>query len=176
MPSITIGPVRISYVHVWEAKAMEGGEKAKFSVTPAIPKTDKAMIEKIQKAVEAAKQEGLAKCWGGKIPPSLKLPLRDADKDRPDDAGLKGSYFMGCNSTDQPTVIDRARNPITDKSQVYSGMFAFLSLSIYPYASGGSKGIACTIDHIMKWSDGEKLDGRISVTEAFADVPMEDIM
>ena len=81
-PTKVIVPCRFSYLHCWEPEAINGGEP-KYSVSAIIPKSDKETIKKIQAAVEAAKQESLSK-WGGKIPPNLKLPLRDGDIDRPE--------------------------------------------------------------------------------------------
>ena len=78
-PTKVIVPCRFSYLHCWEPEAINGGEP-KYSVSAIIPKSDKETIKKIQAAVEAAKQESLSK-WGGKIPPNLKLPLRDGDID-----------------------------------------------------------------------------------------------
>ena len=84
-PTKVIVPCRFSYLHCWEPEAINGGEP-KYSVSAIIPKSDKETIKKIQAAVEAAKQESLSK-WGGKIPPNLKLPLRDGDIDIYSDDG-----------------------------------------------------------------------------------------
>ena len=81
-------PCRISFANIFEAKSINGGE-AKFSVSCLIPKEDKKTLLAIHKAVEAAKEDGKTRKWGGKIPPNLKLPLRDGDIDRPDDARWK---------------------------------------------------------------------------------------
>ena len=52
-----------------------------------------------------AKQESLPK-WGGKIPPNLKLPLRDGDIDRPEDEAYAGCYFLNANSREKPQVVE----------------------------------------------------------------------
>ena len=80
---VITGKVRASFVHVFEPAAINGGEP-KYSCSLIIPKSDTVTIGKIREAIEQAKQEGVPK-WGGKIPPNLKLPLRDGDVDRPDD-------------------------------------------------------------------------------------------
>ena len=77
-------PCRLSFANIWEPKSINGGDE-KFSVSCIIPKSDKATLTKIHNAIEAAKEEAKGKKWGGKIPPNLKLPLRDGDIDRPDD-------------------------------------------------------------------------------------------
>ena len=76
---VKTGKVRASFVHVFEPAAINGGEP-KYSISLIIPKSDTVTIGKIREAIEQAKQEGVPK-WGGKIPPNLKLPLRDGDVD-----------------------------------------------------------------------------------------------
>ena len=78
--------IRLSFANVCEANSINGG-KPKFSVSLLIPKDDAATIDAINTAIEAAIQEGIGK-FGGKIPPraSLKLPLRDGDTERDDEA------------------------------------------------------------------------------------------
>ena len=93
-PTKVIVSCRFSYLHCWEPEAINGGEP-KYSVSAIIPKSDKETIKKIQAAVEAAKQESLSK-WGGKIPPNLKLPLRDGDIDRPEDEAIQRLLFLQC--------------------------------------------------------------------------------
>ena len=72
---VITGEVRFSYAHVWEPSSINGGDE-KYSVSIIIPKSDTKTIKAINNAIEAAKQEGIAK-FGGKIPANLKLPLRE---------------------------------------------------------------------------------------------------
>lgn len=127
-PTKVIVPCRFSYLHCWEPEAINGGEP-KYSVSAIIPKSDKETIKKIQAAVEAAKQESLSK-WGGKIPPNLKLPLRDGDIDRPEDEAYKGCYFFNANSRQAPQVVDKQVQPILDQTEVYSGCYGRISVKL----------------------------------------------
>ena len=86
-------PCRISFANIFEPKSINGGE-AKYSVSCLIPKEDKKTLLAIHKAVEAAKEDGKTRKWGGKIPPNLKLPLRDGDIDRPDDENYQEHFFV----------------------------------------------------------------------------------
>ena len=95
---VITGEVRFSYAHVWEPSSINGGDE-KYSVSIIIPKSDTKTIKAINNAIEAAKQEGIAK-FGGKIPANLKLPLRDGDTDREDDENYANSYFV--NATAKP--------------------------------------------------------------------------
>jgi len=84
-------PCRISFANIWEPKGVNGSEP-KYSVSCLVSKKDKATLEKIGGAIEAAKEDGKTRKWGGKTPTNLKLPLHDGDVDRPDDEAYKKWY------------------------------------------------------------------------------------
>lgn len=106
-------------------------------------------------------RKGVAK-FGGKKPnkAAIKLPLRDGDIER-DDEAYKGHYFINANSTTAPQIVDRAVKPILDRSEVYSGCYARVSLNFYAFNSNGNKGIACGLGNIQKIRDGESLGGNV---------------
>ena len=110
-------PCRISFANIFEPKSINGSE-AKYSVSCLIPKDDKKTLLAIHKAVEAAKEDGKVRKWGGKIPPNLKLPLRDGDIDRPDDETYQNHFFLNATSKDAPQVVDRHVQPIMDPMMV----------------------------------------------------------
>ena len=92
---------RFSYFNGWEPVSINGS-KERYSVSVLIPKSDTKTINAVHKAVDAAIEDGLAK-FGGKKPnkATLKLPLRDGDIEREDEA-YKGHYFINANSTTAP--------------------------------------------------------------------------
>lgn len=141
MSKVVTETVRLSYAHIWEPASINGGDE-KYSVSLIIPKSDTKTIKAIQDAVEQAKQDGKAK-FGGKIPANLKLPLRDGDIERPDDEAYADSYFINANSKDKPQIVDTKVQPILDRSEVYSGCYARVSISLYAFNTNGNKGIAC---------------------------------
>ena len=167
MASLVTGKVRLSYAHVWEPAAINDSADEKYSVSLIIPKTDTDTINKIKAAIEQAKEEGKAK-FGGKIPANLKLPLRDGDIERPDDEAYKNSYFINANSKDKPQIVDRNVQPILDQSEVYSGCYARVSISIYAFNKGVNKGIGCGLGNIQKVADGEPLGGRTRAEDDFS--------
>ena len=87
---------------------------------PIIPKGDTKTIEKIRGGLSRTPRRKSLSKWGGKIPPNLKLPLRDGDIERPDDEAYAGCYFLNANSRQAPQVVDRKVQPILDQSEVYS--------------------------------------------------------
>ena len=164
---VVTGVVRLSYANVWEPASINGSNP-KYSVSLIIPKTDTKTIDAINAAVDAAIKDGAAK-FGGKIPPkgALKLPLRDGDTERDDDA-YAGCYFVNANSRTAPQIVDKHVRPILDRSEVYSGVYAHVSLSFYAFNTNGNKGVACGLGNIQKVRDGEPLGGRSSAADDFS--------
>lgn len=159
-------PCRISFANIWEPKAINGGDE-KYSVSCLIPKSDKKTLARIQKAVEAAKEDGKARKWSGKIPPNLKLPLRDGDIDRPDDENYEDCYFLNASSKDAPQVVDRKVNPVLDPMMVYSGCYCNVSVNFYAFNAKGNRGVAAGLGNIQFVRDGERLSGKASADADF---------
>ena len=161
---------RWSYVNAWEPKSINGGAP-KYSVSLIIPKSDTKTIEKIQAAIQAAYDEGQDKLKGnGKSVPALsvlKTPLRDGDAERPDDEAYADSYFINANSGTAPGIGDADRQPILDRSEVYSGVYGRASINFYAFNSNGNKGIACGLNTLQKIKDGEPLGGKSRAEDDF---------
>ena len=168
MKVITGPDTRWSYANVWEPASINGSNP-KYSVSLIIPKTDTKTIDAINAAVDAAIKDGAAK-FGGKIPnkAALKLPLRDGDLER-DDEAYKGAYFVNANSTTAPQIVDRSVQPILDRAEVYSGCYARVSVNFYAFNSNGNRGIACGLGNIQKVRDGEPLGGRSAADDFSTD-------
>lgn len=179
MKVITGPDTRWSYANVWEAKSINGGTP-KFSVSLIIPKSDTRTIAKIKAAIEAAYREGEAKLKGnGKtVPPlsAIKTPLRDGDTERPDDPAYANSYFINANSSTAPGIVDADRQPILERSEVYSGVYGRASINFYAFNSNGNRGIACGLNNLQKIRDGEPLGGKSRAEDDFATEIDEDFL
>ena len=162
---------RASYANLNEPKSINGG-KPKYSVSIIIPKSDTVTLDKIKAAIKAAYIEGENKLKGnGKtVPPlsSLKTPLRDGDEERPDDEAYANSCFINANSDTAPGIVDRDRNQIMERSEIYSGIYARFSINFYAFNSNGNKGIACGLNNVQKLSDGIPLGGKSNPEDDFA--------
>jgi len=176
---ITGTNTRWSYCNAWEARSIQGG-KPKFSVSLIIPKSDKAIIEKIKAAIESAYKEGESKLKGnGKTVPALstlKTPLRDGDAERPDDPAYADAFFVNANSDTQPGIVDKACQPIIDRSEVYSGVYGRASINFYAFNSNGNKGIACGLNNLQKIRDGEPLGGKSRAEDDFTSDDDDDFL
>ena len=165
---ITTGRVRLSYCHIFEPYAFDG-QAAKYSVAVLVPKTDTATLAKIKKAIDAAKETGRSKKWGGKIPGKLELPLRDGDTEREDEA-YAGCFFLNAKSNTPPAVVDYPScNPIVDRYAVQSGDYARVSISFFPYSKGGNNGVGCGLNNVQFLCKGEALGGRSDPESDFAE-------
>lgn len=177
---VVTGKVRFSYVHAFTPFAVNADQDPKHSVCLLIPKSDKETLRKIKAAIEAVKATGAAK-WGGKVPPNLKLPLRDGDVDRPDQEEYKGMYFLNASSKQAPGVVDKQLNPILDESEFYSGCYGRASINFFAYNTAGNRGIGCGLNNLQKLEDGDYLGGRTRPEDDFeasegAEAPDEDFL
>ena len=177
---VVTGPdTRWSYVNAWEPKSINGGTP-KYSVSLIIPKSDTKTIEKIKAAIEAAYHEGESKLKGNgrTVPPlaTLKTPLRDGNLERPDDPVYANMYFMNANNSSAPGIVDAARQPIIERSEIYSGVYGRASVNFFAFNTNGNKGIACSLNNLQKIRDGEPLGGKSNAEDDFATEDDDDFL
>lgn len=167
---VITGKVRFCYVNVFEPTAMNEGDTPKYNICILIPKTDKTTLDKINKAIAAAKEVGKAKLANknGQLPAdaALKLPLRDGDVERADDPAYENCYFINANSNRKPSVVDRDLNPIMSRDEFYSGCYGRASINFYAF-NVSSKGIAAGLNNLQKLEDGEMLAGGSTAEDDF---------
>jgi hypothetical protein len=184
---VTPSPVRLSYVNLFEASKMKvnGVEQPgdpKYRVQLMIPKSDTVLVDEIKEALTNAYMEAKAARWGGKIPfiEEKKKGLRDGDVEHPDKPEYAGYYFISCSNKMEPGLLSNftdangKRLKITDPVDLYSGCWAYVSISFYGY-SNVSVGISTTIHNVLKYPGApkgftdEKLAGGASAEEDFKD-------
>lgn len=157
-----------------------GINTVKYSVSLIIPKDDTVTINKIKAAIQAAYEEGQSKLKGnGKSVPALtaiKNPLRDGDIERPDDEAYANSYFVNANSASAPGIVDADRQPIIERSEMYSGIYGRASINFYAFNVNGNRGIACGLNNLQKLRDGEPLGGKASAESDFATEEDDDFL
>lgn len=173
------GPVRLSHAHLMTPKAHQPGDTPKYSVCPLIDKKDTALVEGIRKAIDAAYQNGVVQKWGGKRPPFENWPpLIDGDKPNKngDSRGAEaaGHWLMNAKSTRRPGLVDKNGMDIFNAEDVYSGMWALVSVAFYAYESNGSRGVAVAINNVKKVKDDTAFAGGSTPQQDFADFTFED--
>lgn len=179
--AITIKDVRLSYCNLFQPKAPMNNPtgEPKYSCTLLIPKTNTEAVAAIQKAISEAVDYGVQAKWSGVRPPQPPVPIHDGDGVRPSDGmpfgeECAGMFVMTASSKQAPFVVDRQVQPIIDPTQVYSGMWANVSITLFPYFNAGKKGIGCGLNGVQKIRDDQPLGGRVTAKDAFSAMPAED--
>jgi hypothetical protein len=173
--------LRFSFVSVFEPKSVDGGEP-KYSVQVLVPKAHTKTVEQIKDAINKATELGVQKNLFTKAAtknPAFRWCLRDGDAEAAESADgnkdyLKGHFFFNasCNTKNPPAVVDKFLKPIINDQAFYSGCYGVINCNFFPFKHGKG-GIACGLNSIMKRDDGDRLDGRVPVEEAFAEL-MDD--
>ena len=87
-----------------------------------------------------------------------------------------GTPFINANSGTAPGIVDADRQPILDRSEVYSGVYGRASINMYAFNSNGNKGIACGLNNLQKIRDGEPLGGKSRAEDDFATEEDDDFL
>lgn len=168
---VLTGEVRLSYANLITPRASMQGGVEKYSVTLLIPKTDSATIADINASIQAAYNEGVNKKWGGAHPTARPI-VHDGDGLRPSGTPFgdecKGHWVMTASSQIKPQVVGVDNiNCELAPSDIYSGMYARVTINFYPYDAAGAKGVACGLGNVLKTRDGEPLSGGASAASDF---------
>jgi len=173
---VVTGQVRLTFPHLFQPYANQQGQKEKYSVTMLLPKTDVATKAKMDFAINAAIEAGISKSWSGQRPPKINISVHDGDGVRPNGeafgAECKGHWVFTASSNNAPQVVMYpSLDPILNESDIYSGIYALVSVNFFSYSSNGNKGIGIGLNNVAKVSDGEPLGGgRTTAANDFADV------
>lgn len=172
---VLTGEVRLSYCNLTTPRAAQQGGEPKYSVTLLIPKTDVATKADIDAAIQAAANEALSKVWNGARPPQLSVPIWDGDGVRksgvPFGDECKGHWVMTASTKNKPQVVGIDNiNCELSPADIYSGMYARVTIRFFGYSNSGNKGIGCGLGNVMKTRDGEALAGGASASVDFAGV------
>ena len=168
---VVTGKVRLSYAHLITPRAQKQGDKLKYSTTLLIPKSDIATKQRIDAAINATIQEGVVSKWNGARPAQPAIPIYDGDGVRPTGEYFydecKGHWVMTASSEMKPQIVDINMNEIINATEIYSGMYARVSIRFFPYFNSGKKGIGCGLGNVQKLEDGEPLGGRTNAADDF---------
>lgn len=170
---VVTGECRLSFVNLFEAKAMKEGDTPKYSVTAIIPKSDTKTIEAIKAAIRAAAENGAQKHFGGRVPTNVANTFKDGDTETNDMGDLqnekypeyKGNYYIRLATRFRPKVLDANRQEIIDPTECYSGMYGRVSMTFFAYSGDGKRGVSASLNNVMKTRDGEPLTSALSGDE-----------
>ena len=174
---VLTGEVRLSYVNL-VAPRVNGNDPnsaPRYSVTLLIPKTDVAVKQDIDASIEAATTDAQTKLWGGVRPPIIPIPIHDGDGVRengtPYGPECKGCWVITASSKQKPQVVHQSNiNTELAPQDIYSGMYARVTINFFGYNQKGKRGIGCGLGNVMKTREGESLTGFTSAAADFAGI------
>lgn len=171
---VLTGEARLSYVHLNEpyANPKNPGAKAKYSCTLLIPKTDTATKADIDASMKAAYEAAVVNNWKGARPQLKNALIYDGDGVRNDGTPFgpecKGHWVMTANSERKPQVVHVSNlNAELAPQDIYSGMYARVTVNFFSFSVNGNRGIGCGLGNVCKTRDGEPLSGGASAASDF---------
>lgn len=171
---------RLSYAHLFEPRAINNSDDKKYSVVLLVPKADTESVNAIKEAIQEAKVDGLKVKWGDKLPRNYRQPLKDGDELNEDGERVcndeyKDCYYFNATSKVPVGILNQYKQHVTDRSEVYSGCYAWLSVGFFAYANTASNGISAGLNGVMKIRDGEPLGGKKDVFDDFDFIEPADV-
>ncbi len=177
---VLTGEVRLSYVNLVQPRinSRDPNAEPKYSATLLIPKTDTATYQNILASIEAAASDAQSKLWGGVRPPVMPIPIHDGDGVRengtPYGSECKGHWVITASTKQKPQVVHQSDiNTELLPQDIYSGMYARVTMNFFGYSAAGKRGVGCGLGNVMKTRDGDPLAGGASAAVDFAGVGQE---
>jgi hypothetical protein len=171
---VLTGEVRLSYEHLSApyANPNNPGAEPKYSVTMLIPKTDVATKTDIDNSMRAAYEAAVANDWKGARPQLRNALIYDGDGLRNDGSKFgpecAGHWVITGSTKRKPQVVDISNvNVELAPQDIYSGMYARVTLNFFAFNTNGNKGVGCGLGNVMKTRDGEPLAGGASAASDF---------
>lgn len=167
--TVVLKNVRLSYVNVYEPRAMQGSDEKKYSLVALIDKGDTPTIEALkQAAANALRNKGLT---GVSVQRVMDNLLRDGDEK--DAESYKGKFYMNVKSDRKPNLYKKVNDELVDLAndtteEIYSGCYAMVSINLAGFNVSGNKGVGAYIRAVCKTEEGERLSGgTVNAAEEF---------
>lgn len=166
---VTTSEVRFSFVNVFNPKINPQGIE-KYSITCLLPKADTEGLKIINEAIRKEYEEHKEGKLKGVAKP--RTPIWDGDGAKQDGTEFgpecKGCWVFAASSGAErpPAVVDQNVQPILKPTDLYSGCYGHVALSVYAY-NNQSKGIGFGLNGVQKTKDGEPLGYHFDAKRAF---------
>lgn len=173
---LTTPVFRVAFPSVFEKSSFQGSAE-KYSLTaiwtPRLftPK-DKELWKKLMAELDRVSRESFKLPWKD-LTKNYNTGIRDGREKVDMDGFGEGTYFATLSTTVQPGIVDRFGEPITDKDDIFPGVYCQASVNIYSY-NNLSKGVAIGLRNLKKIKDGPRLDGRGDASKDFSDDDLDD--
>ena len=105
----------------------------------------------------------------------MPIPIHDGEGVRDNGTHFgeecKGCWVMTASSKNKPQVVHQS-DIMTEllPQDIYSGMYARVTVNFFAYNRAGKRGIGCGLGNVMKTRDGEPLAGGATAAADFAGI------
>lgn len=162
---------RGSFVNVIKPKAFSKDQEPKYSIVISIEKENKFWKELDEKIKAVAVEK-----WG-EVPKKLKTFIKDGD-DEEEKYGWEGTNVFTASNKNPVGILMKTDQgmiePTNGEEDIYSGAYYRASIRPYAYEYQNTKGVAISLDNLLKVTDGEKFTAKTSAKEDFKEFIDED--
>ncbi len=167
---ILLKNVRLSFPHLFKARAANENAEAKYSAVLLInPKENQDALKEIKKAIITVAEEEWGEDWQDK---NLKLPVRDGNEKKQYD-GYPGMKFITAKSNQRPVCLRQDKSAVVeDDNLFYPGCRVNASVHAFSWSHPtGGKGVSFSLRGVQFVRDDENLGGgRVDVDTEFEDI------
>lgn len=174
---LTIKLARLAFPALFEAKAVEAGDKPAFSATLLIAPNHPQVA-----AIRAAIREAAEAKWGAKAGAHLKaleaanrVCLYNGDA-KTQYAGFEGNLFISARNQARPTVVDTDKSPLTQADgKPYAGCYVHAVVEFWAMDNKFGKRVNATLLGVQFAKDGEAFSGGgVASEDDFDDLSVDD--
>ena len=167
--NLTLPLCRLAYPVLFEQKYNELKKKDEWAVTMLFDKGT-ADLSKLKAAiVQAAKLE-----FGPDVDLNELDLRRIQDGDTKERSEYLGQFVVkAATRLKAPGVVDAQLNKILDPSEIYSGVYANVNVTVKAYAKP-NKGVTLYLNHVQKVKDGEQIAGGPKAADVFEELEITE--
>lgn len=162
---------RLSFPKFFKPEQFQGKGEAYFGCALLFPKS--ADLTEMKKSIVKAAVEAYGE--KSKWPKGLSLPWRDGDN-QADYEGYTDHFYVNAKSKRKPVLVNKDKEPITEESEIYGGLYGRAVLVAKATESGGKYYVSLYLQGFQKWKDGPQFGGGVNVENDFADDIEDDGM
>lgn len=162
--NIFTGPVRLSFVELWEPQhPMKDVTKPK--VYSAAMLWTPLQTQMVWEIIWPVIYNHAAKIFPANIDPQtrqpfgLHFPLHPQEQ-KPNYTGYtRGALYAPVSSKFKPSIVDASMNPVVDEARLYSGVWAICACNVWDFNQQVKKGVSLGIQSVMIIADDQPLSG-----------------
>lgn len=175
---IALKNVRLSFPHLFKAKAFNKDQDPKFQATFLLDPSDKDHAKAIKQIKAQAKKVLIEKF--GEMPEKgdfkLCFGLAEKHPKKKKYEGYEGMFYIATSNTIAPTTIDRRKQEVVEQDGVlYAGAFVNTNITLWPqdHPQGG-KGVNANLRIVQFFRDGDAFGTSKASVDEMDEVEIDD--